>query len=687
MTPKAALKHYFGYDQFRDGQAEIVDAVLEGRDVLAVRPTGSGKTVCFQLPAMMMKGVTFVVSPLISLMQDQVEEVDGTPVTATLLNSQITKKEYRQRIKDIERGKYKIVYLAPERLTQDKFLFWLRNLPIAMVVVDEAHCVSQWGSDFRFAYSGIGHALDRLASIRKGKIQRMALSASVTEEVQSDIRTKLNLFHPQIFIGGFHRPNLRYRALFCATNDGRRYHLERFLKRLESGAAIVYCISVKEVERVHAQLLTSGFSVTLYHGRLKASEREEYQQQWMDGRREIIVATNAFGMGINKPDVRLVIHVGYPSSPEDYIQEAGRAGRDGFNSDCIVLWAKQDTMIQHMLLSGRFPTQELLAWTFARLHNRPEDKRLLPVSVSDWAHQAPYEASPSVIEQSLKFLEQQNILTLKRGPRPGLLGVASYNPDARFDYGLVSARHAQAEKRLRQMKQYLEAVECRALQLVRHFDSETQLEPCGACDNCIAANSEIDGLSSLEMTALHLVHATKQRFGRAKIRLTLDGIRDPKVLASKLHLYQGFGACKEEATKASSLIQQMLTKRLLRLTVEPKYPALALTDLGYRLLREHYGDYTEVARQKSEAPLSQDSQGTSKVLQALLNLRSEIAGAYDIPAEQLWSRKEAEIISEGYSEDDPDTIIGQVLGSDRAIQYGFRIVDCLSASSQKKPGQ
>lgn len=197
MTPKAALKQYFGYEEFRDGQAEIISAVLDGRDVLAVRPTGSGKTLCFQLPAMLMKGVTFVVSPLISLMQDQVDEVAGTEVLATLLNSQISTHEYAQRIREIEQGKYKIVYLAPERLTQDKFLFWLRKIPLSMVVVDEAHCVSQWGSDFRFSYAQIGHALDRLASIRKQKIQRMALSASVTGEVQTDIRNKLNLFHPR----------------------------------------------------------------------------------------------------------------------------------------------------------------------------------------------------------------------------------------------------------------------------------------------------------------------------------------------------------------------------------------------------------------------------------------------------------------------------------------------------------
>ena len=677
MTPLAALNHFFGYTEFRDGQGEIISAVLDGRDVLAVRPTGSGKTLCFQLPAMMMSGITFVVSPLISLMQDQVDEVEGTPVSATLLNSQLSKKEYRQRIREIESGAHKIVYLAPERLTQDKFLFWLRKLPLAMVVVDEAHCVSQWGSDFRFSYARIGHALDRLASIRKQKIQRMALSASVTEEVQADIRTKLNLFHPQIFVGGFNRPNLRYRAIMCATDEGRRYHLERFLKRIQTGSGIVYCISVKEVERIHAQLLASGFSTTIYHGRLPAKERESNQQLWMSGERKIIVATNAFGMGINKPDVRMVVHVGYPSSPEDYVQEAGRAGRDGKNSDCIVLWGKRDTMIQNMLLATRFPSQELMSWSFARLHNRPEDKRLLPVSLTDWAKHSPYEATPSLIEQSLRFLEQQNVLTLKRGPKPGLLGVDAYNPDAQFDYGIVETRHAKAEKRLRRVKQYLEAVECRAIQLVKHFDSSTTMQPCGVCDNCLDAAGPIDGLSSLEMAALHLVHATKQRFGRAKIRMTLDGIRDPKVLASKLHLYPGFGACAESATKASSLIQQMLGKKLLRMTVEPKYQALALTDLGYRLLRENYADNYALTGGASGGHSPASASEPNRELQALLNLRSELSEAYGLPVDRLWSRKEAEIIAEGLGEEDTDELIEKVLGPDRAVQYGYRMVESL----------
>jgi RecQ family ATP-dependent DNA helicase len=674
MTPKAALKQYFGYEEFRDGQAEIISAVLDGRDVLAVRPTGSGKTLCFQLPAMLMRGVTFVVSPLISLMQDQVDEVAGTEVSATLLNSQISTQEYAQRIREIEQGKYKIVYLAPERLTQDKFLFWMRRLPLSMVVVDEAHCVSQWGSDFRFSYAQIGHALDRLASIRKQKIQRMALSASVTGEVQADIRNKLNLFHPQIYMGGFDRPNLRYRTVFCASNEGRRHHLDRFLKRLSSGSAIVYCISIKEVERIHGILLQLGYPVTIYHGRLSAKEREAYQHQWMSGEVKIIVATNAFGMGINKPDVRMVVHVGYPSSPEDYVQEAGRAGRDGLDSDCIVLWAKQDTLIQNMLLDNRFPSQELMAWAFARLHNWPEEKRSMPVSLLDWAKHSPYEATPSLIEQSLRFLEQQNILSLKRGPRPGLMGIASYNPEALFDYGVVQTRYAKADKRLRQIKQYLEAVECRAVKLVKHFDSETKMGICGVCDNCIDSQGTVDGLSSLEMSALHPVHATKQRFGRAKIRMALDGELDPKVLASKLHLYTGFGACENAATKASSLIQQMLGKKLLRLTVEPKYQALALTDLGYRLLRENYADIHASKGGNGGKVTAELLTRPNKSFQALLNLRAELAEGYGVSVDQIWSRKEAEIIADGYDTEDPDEIIGQVLGADRAVQFGFRIV-------------
>lgn len=203
--------------------------------------------------------------------------------------------------------------------------------------------------------------------------------------------------------------------MFCASNEGRRHHLDRFLKRLSSGSAIVYCISIKEVERIRGILLQLGHPVTIYHGRLSAKEREAYQQQWMSGEVKIIVATNAFGMGINKPDVRMVVHVGYPSSPEDYVQEAGRAGRDGLNADCIVLWAKQDTLIQNMLLDNRFPSQELMAWAFARLHNRPEEKRSMPVSLMDWAKHSPYEATPSLIEQSLRFLEQQNVLSLNAG--------------------------------------------------------------------------------------------------------------------------------------------------------------------------------------------------------------------------------------------------------------------------------
>jgi len=671
MTAHEALQRYFGYSEFRDGQGEIVEAVLEGHDVLAVRPTGSGKTLCFQLPAMLKNGVTFVVSPLISLMQDQVGTLEGSEISATVLNSQISAKEYTRRLNDIKAGHYKIVYLAPERLTQEKFLFWLRDIPIAMVAVDEAHCVSQWGSDFRFSYSMIGQALDRLAAIKKAKIQRMALSASVTEEVQKDIRKRLNLSHPQVFLGGFKRPNLQYRVQFCTSYAGRLHDLTRHLSRLEAGAAIVYCISVRDVERVADILRGKGYSVSRYHGKLTPKEREQNQANWMSGNTPIIVATNAFGMGIDKPDVRLVIHYGYPASPEDYVQEAGRAGRDGEDSDCIILWTKQDTMVHNLLLEGRFPSQEMTSWVLAQLHSRPEEKRTAPISLKAYAERSPYRTNSALIEQSLRFLEQQEILSLKRGPQPGTLGVGAFNPNAQFDYGLVSARQSKSEYRLRKMKQYLEAVECRAVQIVRYFQPDASAEACGVCDNCLTAQQPVDDVSNLELAALHLVHSTKQRFGRAKITLTLDGIRDAKVLASKLHLYPGFGACQGSAIKANSLIQDLLQKKLLRMTIEPKFKVLALSDMGYRVLR---GNYQQLADSKKPVPVDKGGEH----IQALLDLRAGIATDYQVSAEHIFSREEAETLADAFDADDLDDLINDILGPERGLQFGFRIMDTLS---------
>jgi len=671
MNAKEALQRYFGYSDFREGQGEIVEAVLAGRDVLAVRPTGSGKTLCFQLPAMLKKGVTFVVSPLISLMQDQVDELEGTDVPATFLNSQLSGKEYVSRCQDIQAGVYKIVYLAPERLTQEKFLFWLMKIDIAMIAVDEAHCISQWGSDFRFSYSRLGHALDRLASLKKQKIQRMALSASVTDEVQADIRNRLNLSHPQVFLGGFKRPNIRYQSVYCASAGGRLHHLMRFLKRLKKGGAIVYCISVRDVERIHGFLLQEGFPATLYHGRLSPADREQNQIRWMNGDTPIIVATNAFGLGINKPDVRMVVHHGYPSSPEDYVQESGRAGRDGKDSDCIILWSKQDTMVHNLLLEGRFPSKELASWVVERLRNRPEEKQAAPINLHAYSERAPYCSTPALIEQSLRFLEQQNVISLKRGPKPGTLGVESYNPEAQFDYGVVATRKAKTDHRLRKIKEYLETVECRTTQIIRYFQPDAPTESCGVCDNCLTAQTPVDGVTSLELAALHLVHATKQRFGRAKITLTLDGVMDPKVLASKLQLYPGFGVCKDSATKASSLIQELLTKKLLRMTVEPKYKVLALSDMGYRVLRENYHVLADSKKVKTEDP-------TPKAIQALLNLRAQLAEAYEVGPEFIYSRKEAEILAEIHDAPDPENIINEVLGPERGLQFGFRVINALA---------
>lgn len=314
------LKQYWGYDSFRPLQAEIIQSVLEGNDTLALLPTGGGKSVCFQVPGMCLEGMTLVISPLIALMKDQVERLNQMGIAATYINSSMPRKLIGQKLQMAMDGEYKFLYLAPERIQSDVFRIRLARMDISLLVVDEAHCISQWGYDFRPAYLNI-HELRNL----KPSIPCIALTASATPEVQADIQTQLHFKDPQIFRKSFKRDNLRY---FVIHEENVLARISDIIKRTQ-GTGIVYARTRRRTETIAQLLQEKNISAVAYHGGMKTSERNDIQQAWIENKHRIIVATNAFGMGIDKPDVRFVLHYNLPFDLESYYQEAGRGGRDG----------------------------------------------------------------------------------------------------------------------------------------------------------------------------------------------------------------------------------------------------------------------------------------------------------------------------------------------------------------------
>lgn len=344
MDIHEALRIYFGYDEFKKGQEKLIEGSLNGKDVLGVMPTGGGKSLCYQLPAVLMDGVTVVISPLISLMKDQVDSLTEMGVSSTYINSTLSQNELNNRLKNMREYKYKIVYVAPERLNAYSFFNIVKNIKISMVAIDEAHCISQWGHDFRPSYLEIPKFIKAL----ENRPVVSAYTATATKAIVEEIETLIGLKDPIVSVIGFDRPNLFYQVV--KVKNRFRYLIEYLRNNYQNETGIIYCATRKTVESVAEKLIGEGISAIAYHGGMDANTRQKNQDDFIHNRNQIIVATNAFGLGIDKPDVRFVIHYNMPQNMEAYYQEAGRAGRDGEPSDCILMYSPSDIVKQKLLI-------------------------------------------------------------------------------------------------------------------------------------------------------------------------------------------------------------------------------------------------------------------------------------------------------------------------------------------------
>lgn len=359
----SVLKDYFGHDSFRDGQEQIVDALLDGRDALCIMPTGAGKSMCYQIPALLFDGVTIVVSPLISLMKDQVGSLVQSGVPAAYINSSLSYPQFLRVLSNVEHGKYKIIYVAPERLLTDGFLDTCKKIKISMVAVDEAHCVSQWGQDFRPSYLKI---VSFIKSLENRPIVG-AFTATATNDVKEDIKKILRLENPFEITTGFDRPNLFFGVIKSSSKDEKLIDL---IRERGDRSGIVYCATRKNVESVCELLCDNGFSATRYHAGLDEYERRKNQEDFVFDRKNIMVATNAFGMGIDKSNVTYVIHYNMPKNIESYYQEAGRAGRDGGEADCILLYSPKDVRLNRFMIENSEGNDELTIEENERIRER-----------------------------------------------------------------------------------------------------------------------------------------------------------------------------------------------------------------------------------------------------------------------------------------------------------------------------
>ena len=405
MGAKEILKQYWGYDAFRPMQEEIISAAAEGRDVLAILPTGGGKSVCFQVPALMKEGIALVVTPLIALMKDQVQNLEARGIRALAIHAGMTRFQVDTALNNAAYGEFKFLYLSPERLGTALFQSYIDLLNVSYIVVDEAHCISQWGYDFRPDYLQIGKLRERI------KAPVIALTATATPQVAEDIMEKLGFEEKLLLRSGFERPNLNYIVRKCEDKLGQLLGVCNGVK----GSGIVYLRSRKKCEEYAAMLKAEGISVSFYHAGLSSELRSERQAAWKKGSIRVMICTNAFGMGIDKPDVRFVVHCDLPESPEAYFQEAGRAGRDGKTSYAVLLWSPDDVRRLHQLESLAFPSLEYIEDVYHKLHvfyQIPYEQgmgRQLKFDLSEFCRQ--YKLSQASVRNAIIYLERADHLS------------------------------------------------------------------------------------------------------------------------------------------------------------------------------------------------------------------------------------------------------------------------------------
>ncbi len=586
-----ALHRHFGFHAFREGQRDVVETLLAGKDALVVMPTGGGKSLCYQLPALLLPGVTLVVSPLIALMKDQVDGLAERGLPATFINSALDQEEAWERLQGLARGAYKLVYVAPERFKNERFLAALAKAKVSLFAVDEAHCISQWGHDFRPDYMKIREAVQRV-----GRPPVAAFTATATPRVKDDIRAQLFTAETRDFFVGFDRPNLFFRVSQVGGNDEkieeiletvRDLGLAKNGKPAHRGSAIVYCATRKNVERVAEILRAEKVPVVAYHAGLRDERRKEVQDLFMADDAPVVVATNAFGLGIDKPDIRAVLHHDIPGSVESYYQEAGRAGRDGEAATCALLFNQADTRTQEFFIDLSNPRRAAVEATWRILTSHKEDVQ--DVDLQWLAGELPGQVRTPAAESCIKLLEREGYLVRIGGPEEedtvrvrlverGKLGI---------DFRRTDAKRANDEERLSRVVAYAWSRACRRGYLLSYFGDPSAPARCPACDAC--QDSQASGRQEptedelvLLQKVLSCVARMDGRFGKAKVAQVLCGSQEKKVLEWNLDRLSTYGLLKQMRLETvEAVLDELIEVGCVEVILtDGKYPKVGLTQLG-----------------------------------------------------------------------------------------------------------
>ncbi len=654
---REVLQEVFGFEDFLDGQEPVMEDILSGRDGSVIMPTGGGKSLCYQLPALCREGVTLVVSPLIALMKDQVDALEAKGVKVALINSTLTWPEQKERLDGMRKGDYQLVYVAPERFKVESFLRALEGVKIEMVAIDEAHCLSQWGHDFRPDYMRLGRALEAI-----GRPQCVALTATATPIVRQDIRQVLKLREPFERISGFERPNLSFTITPVEKVVQKYARLKAVIEAHKTG--IIYCATRKKVDEVAETLHSWGIKCIAYHGGMKDVEREKTQNKFITRAVDVAVATNAFGMGIDRSDVRFVAHFEIPGSVEAYYQEAGRAGRDGEAAVCELLFNYADTRTQEFFIDGVNPGAGLIRDLYQFLLSDSDANYEVHRTLDD-LKEGLGQKNAMAIGAALSYLARHRWIERFDVSGSRIKGTRLLRPevlarDLTLDEAALEEKERRDREKLEQMVQLCYANTCRQQWVLEYFGEENA-PLCGSCDICLgeensdrrAPTEEEDlivrkFLSGVARMSRRTATGWEGIFGRGRIVQMLMGSKSQEILRVRLHELKTYGALAEYGSAYVNALARSLQQGGLIVTQMGEYPLVTLTNRGDQVMRGktsyllEWPSRGQSGNKQVNDVVMEDIGFDARLYEKLKDVRTRLAKAERVPAYVIFSNQTLE---------------------------------------------